>query len=195
MSFLQTAIAWLKDAVRGVHLDPVHFDAGWQQPEQAAEVEDQRERYSAARYVQCMRAAMNGDRSHFKEWQRHIHALSPEDYGAFMWEVDLLIMAGRLTAVLTDEQMAEVKERVLERKDEIIAMTMPTGAVPVATMHEIINGTYKDEDGMDEDGLPAWPELEEFGGDDDFSDLQTDSNAWPEDVEDADIGTDEEAVS
>ena len=170
VSWISTSIAWLKDAIRGVQLDP-----HWQPPEVAAEVDSERQRYTAARYVEQQRSAMDGDHTGRREWARFIRSLSDEDYGMFFAEVDELIEAGGLVAVLTDEQKAEARERVLARKDEIQAdnaRLMKDWGVAPEYMHDALSVTHATGDGafqlepipnprvddcLDEDGLPAWP--------------------------------------
>lgn len=185
VNLLRTGLAWLKDAIRGVHLDP-----HWQPPEATAEVESERERYSAARYVQHQRAAMDGDFTGRREWALAIARMSPEDRQAFFDEVDMIIWSGGLVAVLTTEQIEEVRQRVLARKDEIQsdnARSMSNfGEFNAQVVHAVADDPdwQPENSGLDEDGLPAWPEL--------------DSEEWDETAEERDRdpwhGTQEEST-
>lgn len=170
MSLIRTGIAWLKDAVRGVHLDP-----HWQPPSEAGEVDNLTERYSAKAFIAFQRRCMDGDRTGALEWIRVIRNMSAEDRQAWQDEVDWRICAGELTAVLTEEQMEEVRQRVLARKDEIAAQSMggmfkggSISELDIATMHAVMHDPDAFND-VDEDGLPEWPELEDNGWDEEES--------------------------
>jgi hypothetical protein len=87
-----------------------------------AEVYDERQRFSATNYVALLRGVyLGGPRTGADEWSRYIHRLSPDAYEAFFLDVDSLIEAGELWEVPTPEQVAEIRARVLARKDEIQA--------------------------------------------------------------------------
>ena len=202
LSLIRTGIAWLKDAVRGVHLDP-----HWTPPgEESGEVDNLTERYSAKAFIAFQRRLLNGDRTGVDEWRRVINAMSPEVREPWQLEVDWRIENGELVAVLTPEQMDEVRANALANYDKVHAgllRPIRDEGVDIATMNAVMNGTYVDPD--DEDGLPAWPELDdEQGGEDmagselpafewtaDAPDIYpAPAHAWPEDIEDADIGYD-----
>src|ERR1700746_3081992 len=136
-------------------------------PEQTSEVDNLRERYSAARYIEHMRAAMAGDFTGRREGARFINNLPENRRIRFNCEVDALIDEGALVHVLTSEQMADVRQAVLDKIEEYRAMgvgLMSDRGVDAATMHAITNGTYVDaeqewpEDAEDEVDLEAWVE-------------------------------------
>lgn len=141
-------------------------------PEPAPDVDNVRERYSASRYIEHLKAAMDGDFTGRREWTRFIRSLPEDERRRFELETDALIEEGALVHVLTSEQMAEVRQAVLDKAEEYRAQSnglMKDYGVDPATMNAITHGTYVEpeqewpEDLEDEVDLSEWGEE----GDDD----------------------------
>lgn len=136
-------------------------------PDPAPDVDNLRERYSASRYIEHLRAAMDGDFTGRREWTRFIRSLPEDERRRFELETDALIDEGALVHVLTSEQMAEVRQAVLDKAEEYRAQSnglMKDYGVDPATMNAIAQGTYVEpeqewpEDLEDEVDLSEWGE-------------------------------------
>jgi hypothetical protein len=138
--------------------------------EPAAEVDSERERYSAKRYIEHLRACEDGDRRGFPEWSRYLLNLAPDDYRVFSGQVDQLMADGALFMVLSPEEQALAASNARAKRDELIAdelrraqSTGPSG-LPMELVNRAICDDYQPTQ-ADLMGLPAWPDIEE--GDDD----------------------------
>jgi hypothetical protein len=143
----------------------------------AAEVDSEKQRYSAARYVQMQRDVFMGvvdamdaeERAKFErrrvEFMRYIHRLAPDEQTAFWAENDELISKGDLWVVPTPEEAEEARQRVLARIDEIRAdAARPMFKARLIELDPALrNALALDEDRMPTDdemlGLPGFPEL------------------------------------
>lgn len=144
----------------------------------AGEVDADRERYSAARYIDHLRDALHrGNAKGRPDWLKYINRLSPDDYLSFMLESDALIEQGALVHVLTAEEQEQVKARVIEKRAEYMAMGggfMKDFGISPEEMHRQLYEIDHEDDGL----INASP----------FFELPENDNAWPEDEEDVDIG-------
>lgn len=158
MSFLRSIVARIKDAVSGAAIDGNL--AGLQaslMPEQTSEVDNLRERYSALKYIEHLKCAMAGDFSGRAEWSRFINSLPEDERQRFNREVDSLIEEGLLVHVLTTEQMAEVRQAVLDKGEEYRAQgkgLMKDWGVDPAVMHRLVSGT---RDAVEGEGVTVFP--------------------------------------
>lgn len=98
--------------------------------EETAEVDNLRERYSAARYVEHLRGAMNGDFKGRGEWLNYVNGLAEDDYRLFIAEVDELVEAGALVHVLSPDEVLAARQRVLDKWDDY-------NAAQVGLMHDM----------------------------------------------------------
>lgn len=187
MSFLRSIGTAFKGLLRYSTFDGVVRGTGvelWDS-EHTQEVDNLRERYSALKYIEHLKCAMAGDFSGRAEWSRFINSLPEDERLRFNGEVDSLIEEGLLVHVLTTEQMAEVRQAVLDKADEYRAQgsgLMKDWGVDPAVMHGLVSGTRAAEEGegrpgafvlnpypdaaIDEDDieLEAWAEGDEGNG-------------------------------
>lgn len=93
----------------------------------AAEVDNERERWSPLAYVHHQRDLMRGDKRALKgrkEWMRRLSKMersSPDEWAAYMLEVDKHIDAGELVPVLPADEMERVRERARESGPRVTA--------------------------------------------------------------------------
>jgi hypothetical protein len=117
--------------------------------EHAAEVDDLKERYSAARYVVHLRDAMEasarGELAKGRgEWLNYINRLSADDARMFFADVDTLMESGALVEVLTPEQELEKRNAVMEKWDDYNAVQLTLAksfGVSSALMHKMVSPT------------------------------------------------------
>jgi hypothetical protein len=205
-------MSWARAVLRffGIHMPPDHIEplkAGFKPRtvftpvgdthtgmEDTAEVDNIRERYSAARYVEALKTGMNGDYTGRAEWQRHLLTLKQDDVRLFFYEVDQLVEAGALVHVLTEEETAQVKQRVLNKVEEYRekAKGRPLPIDP-ALMNSMLSGTHASSagqgafplepypEGADEASLRALQEMDE-----------SEVAVWLEDIEEGDTNEDHE---
>jgi hypothetical protein len=109
--------------------------------EPASEVDNMRERYSAARYILHLKATFEGNFKGRGEWSRVIKAMSPDDAEVFWADFGELVEAGALVTVLDAEGREQVKASVLAKLDEYRELgegLMRDLGVPPALMHKVI---------------------------------------------------------
>lgn len=196
MSWLTTAWQWLTSVREAVIETPqaayskrsLVMQLPYQEPANC-QVDDLRERYSAAKYVAKLKEAMEGNHEGRGEWSRYITALSPDDYRVFFLDVDAIIEAGGLVHVLTAEEQAACKQRILDNidhwRDESSKLEKDFGIDP-ALMNLAMSATRWSGDANGEVLRPV-PFSREVDAKLMAMD-DADASAWAEDIEDADIG-------
>jgi hypothetical protein len=140
---------------------------------QSAEVDNERQRYSAERYIDHLLACEGGDRTGFREWSMYLlrmQAERPDDYAHFMSEVDVLMESGRWHTVLTPEDKAKAAQAAYEKRFEIIAGLEKRGetfGIAASAANRMVSDLPLGEAVIVQDdptteellGLPAWPDI------------------------------------
>jgi hypothetical protein len=144
--------------------------------EPIAEVDNERDRYTAARYIAHLKACELGDRRGFKEWSQRLLKMrqeSPDDYEVFFRQVDELIEAGEWHTVLTPADKVIAAENARAKRFEIIEGLERSGpsGLPMSIANRMASTTHvveypalldtcQDQPTADEMmGLPPWPDL------------------------------------
>lgn len=130
----------------------------------AAEVDNERQRYSAGRYVAHMKGALLGNEIGRGEWSRYIRSLPADSCEEFFGEVDALIERGELWQVLTPEEKADCVRQVLARKDEIqsdASRPMHRSEMDAGLRNELFQSADRMPTHDELLGLPSFPDIGE----------------------------------
>lgn len=169
----------------GVHMRPDTIQRSIALPAEVThdvgEVYDERSVYSALKYVHHMRAWMNRaditdpkeldaltkEKAAFSRFIKRMEYYEPDAYQAYFFEVDGYIEAGELVHVLTEEEHAEKRKRILDNIEYWRAEANTIGkdyGIDPAAMHRVLNGEEVPPEELltvDDEEVDVWAEDEE----------------------------------
>jgi hypothetical protein len=124
-----------------------------------AEVDNERQRYSAERYIQHLLDCENGDHTGRAEWSRFLLGMNADDYASFFGQVDALMEAGEWHTVLTPEDKERAAATSRAKRFEILQGLERRGpsGLPASLANKGLGDYQPTQDELL--GLPAWPDL------------------------------------